>query len=411
MRLFLSALLLLPCLLQAEAFWPEFRGPTGQGHSTATGLPLTWSKTQNVQWKRELPGRAWSQPIVIGSSIYLTNAVSTGTTTSLRVTALNAATGETLWDTPIFEVTDADKLKMHAKNSHASPTPLFEDKKIYAHFGHHGTACVSDAGAILWSTQEQSYSPVHGTGGSPVIFRDLLIFNADGKAAPAVIALDKASGKLRWRTARESAAARKFSFSTPLLIEVNGQTQLLTPGSGILQALDPKDGSPLWHIFYDQGYSVVPRPVFANGLVVICTGYDKPRAIAVRPDGKGDVTATHIAWTADKRVPHNPSILVVDNELYMLDDKGILSSRDCKTGTVHYEERLLGQSSASLLFADGHIYAIDEQGKAAVVQPGKTLKVLATNDLAEKTLSSMAVCESDLLIRTEGALYRIGKRS
>jgi outer membrane protein assembly factor BamB len=205
-------------------------------------------------------------------------------------------------------------------------------------------------------------------------------------------------------------ASRKFSFCTPLVIEVNGQRQLITPGSGVVQALNPTDGTEIWHVNYGQGYSVVPRPIFAHGLIFLSTGYDKPVAYAIKPDGKGDVTNTHVAWTADKRIPHNPSMVVVGDELYMLADNGLLSCRDAKTGTVHYEDRLLGPSSASLLAADGRIYAIDEQGNSAVFKPGKTLEVVAKNDLNEKTLASMAVCDSDLLIRTEKALYRIGLR-
>jgi len=181
------------------------------------------------------------------------------------------------------------------------------------------------------------------------------------------------------------------------------------PGSGVVQALNPADGSEIWRVNYGQGYLGGPPPIFAHGLIFLSTGYDKPIAYAIKPDGKGDVTDTHVAWTSDKRIPHNPSMVVVGDELYMLADNGLLSCRDAKTGTVHYEERVLGPSSASLLAADGRIYAIDEQGKSAVITPGKTLQVIATSDLNEKTLASMAVCDNDLLIRTEKALYRIGK--
>jgi outer membrane protein assembly factor BamB len=407
----LSALLLLTtaATLSAETWWPEFRGPLAQGHSTATGLPTHWSKTQGIRWRQELPGLAWSQPIIAEGLIFLTNAVGDDKQVTLSVLALDAATGKLAWQQDVFTISDAAALRMHKKNSQASPSPLFEAGKIYAHFGHHGTACVDQQGKLLWKSQENPYAPVHGTGGSPVIAGDLLIFNADAAANPQVIALEKSTGKTRWKSARSSQAQRKFSFSTPLLIEVAGKQQLITAGSGVVQGLDPQTGTEVWHAMYDQGYSVVPRPVFAHGLIFLSTGYDKPRALAIKPDGTGDVTQTHIVWTADKRVPHNPSMLVIGEELYMLDDKGMLSSRDAKTGTVHYEERLLGPCSASLLAADGHIYAIDELGKAAVVAPGKSLKVLATNDLAEKTLASMAVCESDLIIRTEKALYRVAK--
>lgn len=399
----------------AETLWAEFRGPTAQGHSTAVGLPAEWAPDKNIVWRAELPGRAWSSPVLAKGKIYLTNAVQMNEEdpaqgVSLRVLALNAATGKVLWDVETLKQTDPEALRMHGKNSHASPSPIWENGRIYAHFGHHGTACVDEAGKLLWTTKEHRYPPVHGTGGSPVIVDDLLIFNADGATNPAIIALEKATGKLRWKVTRPPTPANPFSFSTPLVIQVNGRRQLVSAGSGIVQALDPKDGSEIWRVMYGNGFSVVPRPVYAHGLVFVSTGYAQPQGYAIRPDGKGDVTATHVAWTVAKRVPHNPSVVVVGDELYMLSDTGILSCLDAKTGQVHYEERVLGSSSASLLSADGRIYGIDEQGKSVAVKPGKTYELLATSELKEKTLASMAVVDNDLLIRTEKALYRVGKR-
>ncbi|MBM3459558.1 MAG: serine/threonine protein kinase, partial [Armatimonadetes bacterium] len=215
----------------------------------------------------------------------------------------------------------------------------------------------------------------------------------------------------RWKALRPpTAATSKFSFCTPLLIRVNGQEQLITPGSGIVQALNPRDGTEIWRVMYGVGFSVVPRPIFAHGLLFLSSGYEQPVAYAIRPDGRGDVTNTHVAWTATKRIPTNPSMLVVGDELYMLADSGVLSCRDARTGQVHYEERILGNCSASLLAGEGRIYALDERGAAAVVKAGKNFQLLATNELQEQTLASMAVCDNDLLIRTEAALYRIGRK-
>ena len=422
--------------VNAEPLWPEFRGPTAQGHSVAKGLPVEWAADKNVLWRSELPGLAWSSPIVANGKIFITNAIGINggdpaVGASLRVLALDATTGKVVWDTEVFQQTNASALKMHKKNSHASPSVVYEQGRLWAHFGHHGTACIDESGKVLWTNREHSFKPVHGTGGCPVIVDDLLIFNHDANmdpsvpapekgapaaaaapvVKPAVVALDKNTGKTVWRVDRPDTEAKsKFSFSTPLVIEVAGQKQVITPGSGVVQALNPKDGSEIWRAYYGTGYSVVPRPVFAHGMVFLSSGYDKPVGYAIKADGNGDVTSTHVAWTADKRVPHNPSMLVVGDELYMLDDKGMLSSRDARTGVVHYEERLLGPTSSSLLFADGHIYAIDELGASAVVKPGKTLEVIARSELKEKTQASMAVCDNDLLIRTEKAVYRIGKR-
>lgn len=395
--------------------WPEFRGPEAQGHSAATGLPLFWGPSQHVVWKAAVPGIGWSSPVVAGNGIFLTTAVPIGgveTATadrSLRVLALNATTAKPVWDVELFKATSP---RAHRKNSHASPTAVFENGRLYVHFGHLGTACLEAAtGKTVWATQEFAYSPVHGNGSSPVIVDDLLIISADAESDPKVIALDKATGKQRWAFARESTAKNKFSFCTPLLIEIAGQKQLITPGSGVVNALNPKDGTEIWRFYYGDGYSVVPRPLFAHGMIFLSTGYNKPSVLAIKADAsnKGDVTATHLAWSIDKAAPHNPSMAVVGEEIYFVADNGILTCADAKTGTVHYSERCTGPISASLLAADGKIYLQDEKGLGVVIKPGKTYQVLAQNDLKERALASYAVIGSDLLIRTEGNLYRVKK--
>ena len=203
-------------------------------------------------------------------------------------------------------------------------------------------------GRVIWKTQELAYKPVHGNGGCPVIVDDLLIFNCDAQEKPSIAALDKATGKVRWQVPRETDAKKTFSFCTPLLIEVNGVKQLISPGSNVVSALNPKDGSEIWRVRYD-GYSVVPRPVFAHGLIFMSTGFDRPVALAIRPDGKGDVTDTHVAWKMEKQAPHTPSMLVVGDDLFMVADKGLVTCADAKTGAIHWQERVAGPCSASPL--------------------------------------------------------------
>jgi outer membrane protein assembly factor BamB len=408
-----TLVLFLSTSFLSAADWPEFRGSNAQGHSEATNLPLTWSPTAGIAWKAPLAGIGWSSPVVIGERIFLTSALPVGGVEdpkidrSLHALALDAATGKPVWDMEIFTATSP---RAHRKNSHASPTPVYENGRLYVHFGHLGTACLDAAtGKTIWSTQEFAYSPVHGNGSSPVLFEDVLIFSADAETDPKVIALDKTTGKTRWTFARQSEAKKKFSFCTPLIIDVNGQKQLITPGSGVVNALNPKDGTEIWRCGYDQGYSVVPRPIFAHGLIFISTGFDKPLVLAIKPDGKGDVTATHLAWSIDKAAPHDPSMVVIGDELYFIADNGILSCVDAKTGQVHYQERCTGPISASPLVVDGKLYLQDEKGLGVVVKPGKTFEILAQNDLGERSLASYAVIGSDLLIRTEGNLYRIKK--
>lgn len=417
-RFFFAATLILMSLsLHAGAEdWPEFRGPTGQGHSTATGLPLEWGPEKNVVWKTPVPGLGWSSPVVAGDFIYLTSAVSKGeekpgADRQLCVLALDARSGSILWEKTIFELRGKDAPDIHKKNSHASPTPVFEDGRLYVHFGHAGTACMdAESGDVIWLTQAHAYAPVHGSGASPIIVDDLLVFSADGADDPAVIALEKATGKLRWKTPRHSSAERKFSFCTPLVIDAGQGKQIITPGSGVVQALDPASGEEIWRMDYGQGFSVVPRPVFADGLLYICTGYGKPSLLAVRVDGqsKGDVTASHLAWRQDKFIPHNPSIIVAGAELYCLADNGVLSCLDAKSGKVHYQERSTGPASSSILHADGRLYLLDERGLGMVVQTGTSMKILAQNEIDERCLASYAVAGNDLLLRTAEHLYRIG---
>jgi outer membrane protein assembly factor BamB len=411
--LFTLQLSLFAPALRAED-WPEFRGPTKQGISAATGLPVKWSKTQNIAWKAELPGRAWSSPIVIGDRIFLTNAVGGKDSTdphdtfSLRVLALNAADGRVLWDTEVFRVESPHTQGIHGKNSYASPTPAYEAGRIYAHFGHFGTACVDESGKVVWRSQKLAYAPVHGNGGCPVVVDDLLIFSADAAAAPFVAALDKDSGDVKWRVARESDAKKKFSFSTPLVIEANGEKQIISAGSNVVSALNPKNGREIWRVRYD-GYSVVPRPVFGHGLIFLSTGYDNAVALAIRPDGRGDVTDTHVAWTLNKGAPLTPSMLLVGEDLYMVADQGIVSCVDAKSGKVKWQDRVARATSASPIYADGKIYIQDEQGVGYVLKPGRRLDLLAKNELGDKSLASPAVWGNKLLIRTQSALWCVGK--
>ena len=412
------ALLFIPVLAIAED-WPEFRGPSRQGQSSAIGLPTEWNASfnKNVIWKAALPGIGWSSPVAVGDKIYLTSAVTIGgeekpiADRSLRALCVSATDGKVVWDKEVFPQIAATAPNIHKKNSHASPTAIFENDRLYVHFGHQGTACLNALdGAIVWSTREFAYKPVHGNGGSPVIEGDMLIYNADAEADPSVIALDKTTGKQRWKFARVSDAKRKFSFSTPLMIDVNGKRQLITAGSGVVNALDPVTGSEIWKVRYDQGYSVVPRPVYAHGMVFIATGYDKPTVLAIRVDGSGDVTDSHVAWKLEKYAPHNPSMVVVGDELYLVADNGLLSCLDAKTGTAHYQERCTGPISASILYADGKLYLQDEKGLGVIVKPGKTFTVLGKNDLAERSLASYGVIGDDLLIRTEQNLWRVGSK-
>ena len=390
--------------------WPEFRGPTGQGHSTATNLPLEWSPTRNVAWKVRVPGLGWSSPVVSRGRVFLTaDAPEAGAQHSLRALCFDAATGRLLWNTEVFGDSEFREQPIHDKNSEASPTPVIEDNRLYVHFGHQGTACLDRSGAIIWRNNRAAYfDSVHGNGGSPILAGDQLIFNADGAEAAYVVALDKASGEIRWKRKRGLDAPQSFSFSTPLLITVNGQAQIISPGSGAVFAVEPKDGREIWRVRYGRGYSVVPRPVHGLGLLFVTTGFDRADLLAIRPDGRGDVTETHVAWRTTKGAPLTSSVLLFGEDVYAVNDAGVASCWDARTSELYWQERLEGNYSASPIVAQGRIYFQNETGRCTVIKADRKFTKLATSDLEESTLASFAVADNSIFIRTEENLYRIG---
>lgn len=292
----------LVCLLLFGAMcsagdWPQFRGPDGEGHSTEKNLPLTWSETEHVAWKAELPGLGWSSPAIVGKQIWLTTATDEGH--SLRVLCVDRDSGKVLHDVEVFHKEEPGNI--HKKNSYASPTPLIEGDRVYLHYGMLGTACVSTSGEILWTTTLK-YNHRHGPAGSPVVFGDLLILNCDGTDVQYVIALDKLTGKEVWRTDREG----KMAYATPLIASVDGKPQLISPGGEWVQAYDPATGKEIWRVRYPGGYSVVPRPVVGHGLTFVSSSYDTPTLYAIRLGGEGDITESHVAWKLTKGCPTIP---------------------------------------------------------------------------------------------------------
>jgi outer membrane protein assembly factor BamB len=402
---------ILTVSLSYSADWPEFRGPTAQGLYEGPALPIKWGREQNVVWKKPIPGVGWSSPVVAGGKIYLTSAVPKSDDVrngdqSLRAMCLSAETGKVVWDHEVFLQEGRTAPKIQAKNSHASPTPIVHGNRLYVHFGHQGTACLDLDGKVIWRNRELKYPPVHGNGGSPELVDDVLIFSCDGGNDPFVVALDAGNGKVKWKKPRSFDYFKHFSFCTPLVIEVHGSKQVILPGSGGVIAYDPKTGEEIWKVAY-EGYSVVPRPVYGQGLVFVSSGYDSPQLLAIRPDGKGDVTNTHIAWRLKRDAPLNPSPLLVGEELYIVSDKGTASCLSARTGDVHWSERLGGAYSASPLFADGKIFFLSEEGRGIVVKAGKQFEELARNDLRERALASFAAADGALYIRTEKNLYRV----
>jgi len=385
----------------ASAQWPQFRGPTGQGHSTDTNLPLEWSETRNVRWKTPIPGRGWSSPAIADGRIWVTTAVDADGT-SLRALAFDLESGREVVNVEVFHV--KRPVAVNPKNSRASPTPIVEADRVYVHFGADGTAALTTTGEVVWKTR-LPYESQHGNGASPIVYGDLLIVSCDGSDAAFVVAFDKRTGKVRWRTWRRQPWDQ--AYSTPLVIRVGDRDQLVSVGAYRAAAYDPSTGKEIWRVSYADGFSNVPRPVFGHGLVYIATGFQEPSLLAVRVDGSGDVTKTHIAWTLRRGAPLTPSPLLVGDELYVVNDGGIATCLDAKTGGTHWVQRLGGSYSASPVFADGRIYFLSEEGMARVIAPGREFRVLATSKIDGDTLGSMAIANGSIFIRTDSYLYRI----
>jgi len=401
-RVFVVLWLMLAASTVEAQDWPQFRGPDGEGHSSERGLPLEWSETRNVAWKTPVPGLGWSSPVVGGGRVWLTTAVDQRGI-SLRLMAFDIATGHEALNVEVFKI-PSDRREINPKNSWASPTPILDGDRVYVHFGADGTAAVSTSGEIIWKNKFE-YQSQHGAGGSPVLYGDLLIFNCDGSDVAFVVALDKQTGKVKWKTNRGQPADQ--AYTTPLIIHVGDRDQLISVGAFRARAYEPLTGKEIWRVRYDEGFSNVPRPVFSHGLVFITTGFQQPELVAVRPTGTGDVTKTHIAWSLKRGAPLTPSPLAVGDELYVVNDGGIASCIDPESGAVIWQQRLGGTYSASPVFADGRIYFLAEQGATVVIAPGRDFRRLAINTLDGGLLASMAISSGSLYLRTDSHLYRI----
>ena len=386
--------------LKAED-WPQFRGPGGQGHSTERGIPLDWSETRNVVWKTPVPGTGWSSPIVAADKIWLTTATERDGR-SLRVLAYDRGTGREVVNVEVFRI--GSLVGISPKNTRASPSPIVEGDRVYVHYGAEGTAALTTAGKIIWKNRFP-YESQHGSGGSPALVGDLLILACDGSDAAFVVAVDKVTGKVRWRTNRRTPFDQ--AYSTPLAIRSGERDQIVSVGAYRAAAYDPANGREIWRVGYADGFSNVPRPVFGHGLVFITTGFQEASLLAVRTDGTGDVTRTHVAWSLNRTVPFTPSPVLVGDELFMINDVGIATCLDARTGKEHWRERIGGNHSASPVVADGRIYFQSEEGVTTVIAPSKTFRRLAVSQLDGSTLASLAISDGSIFIRSQTHLYRI----
>jgi outer membrane protein assembly factor BamB len=381
--------------------WPQFRGPGGQGHADARDVPVEWSESRNVAWKTRVPGLGWSSPVISGNRVWLTT--STGERdVSLRAVAYDTASGSEVVNVEVLRVRNPRDI--NPKNSWASPTPVIDGDHVYVHFGADGTAALTADGKIVW-TAKFPYQSQHGAGGSPIVHGDLLILSGDGPDTAFVVALDKRTGKVKWKTNRRYPHDQ--AYTTPLVIRAGDREQVVSVGAYRVGAYDPLTGKEIWRASYADGFSNVPRPVFGHGLVYVATGFQQPTLIAIRPDGTGDVTKTHLAWELRRGAPFTPSPILVGDELFVINDGGILTCVDAKSGTVIWQQRLNGTFSASPIYAGGRIYFSSEQGVTTVLVPGREFRRAAINTLDGAILASIAVAGNAFFIRTDTHLYKI----
>ncbi len=405
----LSVAFLPPILVAQQRYeWPQFLGPGARATVESDRLPLFWSDSQNIRWTTPTRGLGWSSPVVADDCIFITAGIEDENEIGLFVQCFDVHSGKLRFERELFRHAAASPA-IHKKNSHASPTPIVDQGRLFVHFGHQGTACLTLNGEVVWTNQEHRYQPVHGNGSTPLLFDGKLIITCDGAESPYTVALEASSGNEVWRTPRGIDADRTFSFCTPTVIEVNGEHQVISVGANLIQSLDPADGRIIWFARF-EGFSVIPRPLFHEGLVIISTGYERPETLAFDPTGTGDVTETHLRWRAVRGAPNTPSMLAFEDTVLQLSDNGILSALHAKSGRELWRKRLGGSYSATPLLAGNRLYTLAEDGEAIALEllSDAEPKELARSDVEGRAFASFAVVGDDLILRSERALMRIG---
>jgi outer membrane protein assembly factor BamB len=400
--------------LWSEDRWTEFRGPGGSGLSSSTGLPREWSETKNVAWKAAVHGRGWSSPVVLGRQVWLTTATRDGR--ELSVLALDGDTGNVIRDILLFKVDRPEDTARY--NSFASPTPVIEEGRVYVHFGSYGTAALDTAsGATLWTRRDLPCNHWRGPGSSPMLWGDLLVVHFDGYDQQYAVALDKRTGRTVWKADRAydfgtDDGDMKKAFATPVVIEAGGRPQLISQAAKAVLSLDPRTGRELWRVRY-ASHSAAARPLFANGLLYVASGRGPSELYAIRPDGSGDVTGSHVAWKAARGIGSSPSPILVDGLLYAVADKGgVVTCIDARTGEELWQQRTGAHDhTASPLYADGALYFFAEDGSALLLAPGREYRELARAGVDEAgVMATPAIAGRSIFLRTESHLYRIERR-
>lgn len=396
---------LIPVSGEGASYWPRWRGPSGQGYVAAGKYATTWSPQSNIKWRVAVPGAGNSSPIIWGDRIYLTTAHNGGRQLSLL--AFNRADGARLWETPVPQ----DGVEhVHEKNGYASATPVTDGRMIYASFGRHGLVAFDLAGRIVWHRRFGVLDNYHGPAGSPVLYKDRVFLYQDHEGTPSqrafVAAFDARTGKTLWETPRTETVG----WGTPVVIATGTRDELIVSGQRRVAAYDPQTGQELWTV-RGLTFEVIPTPVVGEGLVFASSGRAGP-TFAIRPGGRGDVTATHVVWSTAKGSPFVPSGLVHDGLLYLVNDmQSILTVYEAKTGALVYQGRMgVAQRegfSASPVVVNNDLYFTNDDGETFVVKAGRQFEIRHVNSLGERTLASPALADGIWYWRTAGHLVAI----
>jgi len=416
------AVLIAPTM-SSRGDWPEFRGPWGNGVASIhgsnifTGIPLHWSETENVRWKTSIPHQGWSTPVVMNNQVWLTTATLEGH--DFFVICVDAKSGVIHLNKKLFHVENPEPLG-NPLNGYASPSPVIEAGRVYVHFGSYGTACLdTKTFDVLWKRDDLPCRHFRGPGSSLILYEDLLILTMDGVDVQYLVALDKKTGRTVWKTDRSAEwndldtdgkprgeGDLRKAYSTPLIIDVDRNKQMISVGAKAVYSYDPSDGRELWKI-HTKGFSGASRPVYGNGIAYMISGFGKTELIAIRVDGSGDVTDTKIVWKTGKNVPRTPSPLLINDLLFTVNDTGTVMCFEALAGKEVWNHRIPGDYAASLLYADGRIYSFNMDGKTTVFRAARKYEILATNTLDSGFMASAAVSGKALFLRTKTHFYRI----
>ena len=384
--------------------WPWWRGPRLDGTSLEKEVPVHWSSTSNIVWKAPVPGEGHSSPIIYRDRIFLLS--SNPDTQERLLVCFSRVNGELSWQKPVLSAPLEPK---HVLNSYASSTPACDGQRVYAAFLDRDQMLVAAydlSGQLLWSVHPGTFTSRHGFCSSPLLYEDKVLVNGDHDGDSYLVALSRADGKTLWKTPRQNHTR---SYCTPLIRELAGKPQMVLSGDKSVASYDPRTGKQLW-LIDGPTEQFVASPVYhePSGLVLITGGFPDHHILAIRPDGMGNVTKTHIAWRTTEGAAYVPSPICEGDYFLVVEDGGIAHCFNARTGELAWKQRL-GEQHASLVSAEGNVYFLNDKGVTHVVRPGQQYTVVATNELGEKCFASPAISRGQIFIRTDKNLVCVGK--